>query len=94
MEIDETMLATLATSVLTIISTVVAVYFKQSSGKTETVLGETLALVQDMNLGLTDLKRAMSDGVVTADEITQLENVLTSSTAHVQKIQTALGIKM
>jgi hypothetical protein len=85
--IDYQNIATIGSLLIGLIGAVAGVYFKNGQGKYGGLLGETVALMQDLSMTMSEIREAMKDGTLTATEVETVANMVEDMELHVAKIQ-------
>lgn len=91
--VDYQNIATLGSLIIGAIGTFASIYYKNSQGKYAGLLGETVALMQDIGVTVNDIQKAMEDKVITEQEVETIANIVEDMKGHVLKIQNELGAK-
>ena len=91
--IDYQNIATIGSLLIGLIGAVAGAYFRNGQGKYAGLLGETMALMQDMGLTLSEIQAAMKDGTLSAGEVETIANMAEDMELHVAKISQEIGMK-
>ena len=90
---DYQTIATIASLAIGTIGAVASLYLKNSNGKYAGLLGESVALMQDVSLTLANIQTAAADKVITEAEVEQIAGMVEDMKGHVLKIQNEVGLK-
>ena len=85
--VDYQNIATIGSLLIGLIGAVAGVYFKNGQGKYGGLLGETVALMQDLSMTMSEIKEAMADGTITAAEVETVSSMVEDMELHIVKIQ-------
>ena len=91
--VDYQNIATLGSLIVGAVATFASIYFKNNQGKYAGLLGESVALMQDIGVTLNDIQKTMEDKVITEQEVETIATMVEDMKGHVLKIQTELGAK-
>ena len=92
--LDYQTIATLGSLVIGLVGTLAGIYFKSGQGKYGGLLNETVSLMQDLSMTMSEIQSAMKDNVITPVEVETIGNMVDDMELHIVKIQDGLGIKV